>query len=72
MVRNESEDKIFKLHDIYWAYDVWRNRATFTINIRFYFFITYMAIWLIAVSKCFPLINLFVAARHNIKADGHK
>ncbi len=31
-----------------------------------------MAIWLIAVSKCLTLIDLFVAARHNIKADGHK
>ncbi len=31
-----------------------------------------MAIWLIAVSKCFPLVYLFVAARNIIKADRHK
>ncbi len=29
-----------------------------------------MAIWLIAVY--FPYIELFVAARHNIKSDRHK
>ncbi len=61
MVRNESEGEIFKPFlrdircDIQWAYyDVWRNRVTFHRFCYLIFFITYEAIWLIAVSKCFP------------------